>query len=235
MSLSAEQLAAIDAELANGNLIAAIREHRAFTNSDLATAKRFIDARHAELRVAARSPFPRPIAPVEPDPAIMATITPIADRELRSLRRVLEQVEELLYGFNYQVTLSANAASLSHDALPVIETMTTLFPDSEPGNAETAATSIADFKSDVIDCLTYEGRLSSGPQFSDGSRSKLNDQLIPDVWREIDAITPIEACSILSYDSDTGLPGDNVFWFFAYLLHCPANGRCLVFAGMSSD
>jgi hypothetical protein len=235
MPLSAEQLAAIDAELTNGNLIAAIRAYRGFTGSGLATAKRFIDARDAELRDTAPAAFLQPISPVQPDPAVMSTIIPVADRELQSLRRVLKQIEKLLYGFNYQVTLSANAASLPPGSIPVIETMVTLYPDSEPGNAETTAASIADFKSDVADCLTYEGDSSSGPQLSTRNRSRLNDQLIPDLWLEIAAITPFEGCSILSNNNDTGLPGYYVYWFFAYLIHCPANRRCLVLTGMSSD
>lgn len=235
MSLSAEQLAAIDGELTNGNLIAAIREHRAFTGADLATAKQFIDARHVELRVTKPTLFPQPIAPAQPDPIIMANITPVADREMRSLRGVLKEVEKLLYGLNYQVTLSANAASLPNDSLPVIETMATLYPDSDPCNAETAAASVANFKSDVTDFLTFEGDLSSGPQFTYQNRFKLNDQLIPDLWREIAQITPFEDSIIRSYNNDAGLPGYCVFWFFAYLIHSPSKGRCLVLTGMSSD
>ncbi len=235
MSLSAEQLAVIDAELANGSLIAAIREHRTFTGSDLTTAKHFVDARLAELRVNSPTTFPRPTAPVHPDPAVMATIATVAESDLRSLRRVLNDTEKLLYGMNYRVTLSANVASLPNYSLPIIETMATIHPKSKPGKAETTIVSIADFKSDVTDCLAYEGDSSSGPQFNSPNRLKLNEVLIPDLWREITQFTPFEESVILSYNNDTGLPGYYVFWFFAYLIHCPSKRRCLILTGMSSD
>ncbi len=235
LTLTAEQFALIDTELTNGNLIAAIRTYRTFTGSDVTTAKQFVDARRAELRVTSPITFPRPTAPVQPDPAVMATITTVAESDLRSLWRVLKETENLLYGINYHVTLSANVASLPNDSLPVIETMATIHPKSKPGKAETTIVSIADFKSDVTDCLTYEGDSSSGPQFSPQNRLKLNEMLIPDLWREIAQFTPFEESDILSYNNDTGLPGYYVFWFFAYLIHCPSKRRCLILTGMSSD
>jgi hypothetical protein len=235
MALSTLQLASIDTYLTSGNVIAAIREYRAFTGTDLAAAKQFVDERYAELRVTISTVFPQPIVSTSPDPAIMATIALVADRELAALRRVLDQIEKVLYGLNYQVTLSAKAVALPHHSLPVIETMATFYPKSKSGMAQTMAITVEELKSGVIDCLTYEGDSSSGPQFCDLNRLRLNDLLIPDMWSEISAITPIEECTILSYNDDTGLPGFYVFWFFAFLLHCPANGRCLVITGMSSD
>jgi hypothetical protein len=235
MVLSTLQLASIDTDLTSGNVIAAIREYRAFTGADLATAKQFVDKRYAELRVTMSTEFPSPIVPILPDPAIMATIALVADRDLAALRRVLDQIEKVLYGLNYQVTLSAKAVALSNHSLPIVETMTLLYPDSKPSIAEMMAITVEELQSDVIDCLTYEGDSSSGPQFCDLNRLRLNDLLIPAMWREISAITPIEKCTILSYNDDTGLPGFYVFWFFACLLHCSANGRCLLITGMSSD
>lgn len=235
MSLSAEQLTIIDTELTNGNLIAAIRAHRTFTGSDLTTAKQFVDARHAELRINSPNTSPPPLAPVRPDPAVMATIALVADHDLQALRRVLKETEKLLYGTNYRVTLSANVALLPTASLPVVETLATLYPKSKPGKAKTTVVSIADFKSDVTNCLTYEGDSSSGPQFSPQNRLKLDEVLIPDLWREIAQFTPFEESDILSYNNDTGLLGYYVFWFFAYLIHCPSKRRCLILTGMSSD
>lgn len=235
MSLTFEQLAAIDAELTCGHLLVAVRDYRDFTGSDLTTAKLFVDSRHAVLLATVPNAFRQPIAPKQPDEAIMATIRPISDRELRSLRDVLKKTEKLLYGFNYQVTLSANAASLPYATLPVIETMKILYPDSDPGSSGWTEIALADFNSDIIECLAYEGDSSSGPQFSDRRRMQLSDQLIPDLWLEMAAICPLDESTILSYNSDSGLPGYHTFWFFAYLIHCSSKGRCLIVTGMSSD
>jgi hypothetical protein len=235
MVLSDEQLAFIDNALNGGNLIAAIREYRRFTGSDLAAAKQFVDSRQTELLNTHSNASPMQLAPRQPDPAIKSTIKPVSDLELRPLRYILSEIETLLYGINYQVTLSANAARLPHAILPVIETMMTLYPGSEPESSDTKAASVNELKAVVTDCLQYEGDSSSGPEFNNRKRTRLNDNLLPDLWAAVNAILPLKECNIISYSSDVGIPGYPVYWFFAYLIHCSKCGRCLVLAGTSSD
>ena len=235
MNLSAEQLAAIDAQLIAGDIIAAIREVRGFTGAQLREANSFVDGRLEWLRKVLPSRFASGATPSTPDPNILRQIELLPDHQLTDFRSALKQIEQLLYGFNYAVTLSVNAVTVPFIDLPINELMLSVYPASTPHLAIVLPIRAAELVTNVTTCLTYAGTQSSGPQFTADRLKKLSETLLPDYWRQLSALTPLDSSRIYTYGSDTGLPGYYVYWFFAYLVHYPNANRCVVITGMSCD
>jgi hypothetical protein len=235
MNLSASQLVAIDEQLFAGDMIAAIRDHRRFTSAQLVDAKAFIDLRLEQLRRDQPSRFPITLSPPTLNPQVLQQIVPFLERDLGTFRSTLRQIEKLLYGINYAVTLSVSAAKLPTSDLPVNEMMSVLYPESTPHSATILPVRSEELVTDVTECLTYNGDASSGPQFTAKRFEQLSKILIPSFWQQLSDLAPLESSTIFSYSSDAGLPGYNVFWFFAYLVHHSDPSRCIVITGMSSD
>ncbi len=226
MNLSTNQLAAIDEQLCNGNIIAAVTEYRRLTDAQLGDAKKFIDGRLDQLR--REQPLRFAVTAFSPTlaPQLMQQIKPLDEHALFPIRSTMEQMEQLLYGYNYAVTLSVNAAALPTSDLPIRELMSVLYPKSTPYNATTLPVRFEEFVNDVTECLTYDGNLSAGPQFTHERKENLTNALLPRYWQQLNDLSPLDSCSILTYSSDVGLPGYYVFWFFAYLIHAPLTKRC---------
>jgi hypothetical protein len=179
--------------------------------------------------------FPVTASPPTPDAQILQQIALVSERDLFNLRSTLKQIENLLYGNNYAVALSVNAATLKMSDLPFNELMLVLYPKSTPHNATILPVCPEELMADVTGCLLYEGDNSSGPQLSDRRLKTLSETLLPEFWRQLGALSPLQSSSIYSYSSDMGLPGYFVFWFFAYLIHYSDTNRCVAITGMSSD
>ena len=113
--------------------------------------------------------------------------------------------------------------------------MAVLYPASTPHEATIVPVGPEALVTDVTECLTYDGDASSGPQFTGERIEQLTGKLIPNYWRQLGALVPLESSSFFSYSSYVGLPGYYVFWFFAYLIHHSDTRRCVVITGMSSD
>ena len=235
MNLTAEQLASIDAQLFAGDIIAAIRLHRRYTDTQLINAKSFVDHRVEHLRSLQPSKFPETSTPPQPDPQILSQITPLPAQDLHKLRSTLTRIEELLPGLNYVAILDVSAATIPNTKLPFNELMLSLYPASVPHDATIMKVSSVELVNDVNECLKYAGRDSAGPQFTDRRFKELTDTLLPQFWQQLNSITPLESALLYSYSSDVGLPGYYVFWFYAYLLHCPETNRCVVITGTASD
>jgi len=232
MSLTKLQRDTVDTAIVNGNVIEAMRIHRAYTGSGLAAAKQFVESRHSQLLTDSPQAFP---SPTIPSLAIIEQIAATSKGKLKSVNRLLNQIEKTLYGLNYQAKLSVRVAQLPSGTLPPVETIAKLYPDAEPNPDKFSHVTLDELKSNITDRLTYEGDVGSGPQFSVKRRTQLTSQLIPQFWSELDALTPLQDSVCVSYNCDIGLPGCYVFWFFAFLIHCPQNDRCQVITGMSSD
>ncbi len=223
VNLNTEQIDAIDEQLIAGNIIAAIREHRRFTGSELGDAKRYVGNRLKQLQKEWLLDVPRASPPQGLLPEVLGQIKPLPESDLHSFRSTLNQIEKMLYGWNYAVSLSVSGAMLPvMPELPINELMLVLYPESTPQSAKTSLVSLEELTAYVNQCLTCEGSYSA-------------EALLPEYWRQLNALVPIDSSSIYSYGSDVGLPGDYVFWFFAYLIYNSNANRCVVITGMASD
>ncbi len=223
MNLDTEQIDVIDEQLIAGNIIAAIREYRRLTGSELGDAKRYTGDRLKQLQKENSLEVSKTSPTQGLSPEMLRQIKPLPESDLHGFRSTLNQIEKVLYGSNYAVSLSVCGAMLpATSELPINELMSVFYPSSTPQNAKISRVSSEELTADVTQCLTCEGSYSA-------------EALMPEYWRQLNALVPLDSSSIYSYDSDVGLPGDYVFWFFAYLIHNPNANRCVVITGMSSD
>lgn len=235
MNLDPAELEVIDAYLFAEQMIVAIRELRRFTGADLSEAKSFIDDRLQLLHAECPDRFPKKPETLDLDPTIMAKIQVVPDHDLHALRSTMEKIEKTLFGRNYVVTLAVGAVTVPMSEFPVAEVMRTLYPETTPHETAVQAVQPDQLITNVTRFLASEGDEGAGPQFTPIRRNQLNDNLIPEYWRQLNALSPLESSILISYNGDTGLPGYFVFWFFAYLIHDAEKSRCVVITGMASD
>ncbi|MCY1081564.1 hypothetical protein [Archangium lansingense] len=155
--------------------------------------------------------------------------------KVRPVSKVLRQLERLVSGFNYSITLDVKALDLPGAELPLNEVMLACYPESQPHLVHVRQVSLEEMKTDVDSCLRYEGDEAAGPQFTAARREKLEQELLPAFWRGLAELIPYPEAELHSYPDERGLPGYVVFWSFAYVLHHRAQRRCVVITGSSSD
>ncbi len=228
MNLTADQLAIIDKQLLDRNIVAAIKDLRQFAGFSLAEAKTFVDDRLAHLRVT-QPPQPQQMqkVPPLPNPWVLQQIKPLPDEALQEFRSLLSRINASLYGINYVTTLTVRAATVPEIDLPIPELMMTLFPKSTPYEARILSVKPEELVEDVTECFRYVGGGSAEPQ--------LIDALLSEYWRHLNMLVPLESSTLLYYGSEVGLPGHYIFWRFAYLLHDQKANRCVVITGNSTD
>lgn len=228
VNLTVDQLAIIDKQLLDGNLVAAVRELRQFTGVQLAEAKIFVDDRLAYLRMTRPSQFQtaQKASPL-PQPWVLQQIKPLPDEALREFRALLSHIDATLCGLNYVTTLSVHAATVPASDLPIPELMMTFFPKSTPFEAKIRSAQPDELVEYVTECFRYVGGGSAGPQ--------LIDALLSEYWRHLNLLVPLETSTLYYYGSDVGLPGHYILWRFAYLLHDSKTNRCVVITGNSTD
>jgi hypothetical protein len=159
----------------------------------------------------------------------------VDEAKVQPVSKRLRQLEQLLSGLNYEVTLEVKALELPGAELHLSEVMRKCYPRSEPQAAKVTGVSAGELKTEVDACLTYEGDEHAGPRFTPARRTKLEQELLPAFWRELAELIAYEEAELHSYGNETGLPGYPVFWFFAFALHDRSQRRCVVITGSSSD
>lgn len=228
MNLTAGQLAIIDKQLLDGNIVGAIKDLRQFTGFSLAEAKTFVDDRLAYLRVT-QPPRPQPVQkiPPAPSPWMLQQIKPLPDEALREFQSLLSRIDASLRGINYVTTLTVRAATVPELDLPIPELMLTLFPKSTPYEARILPVKPDELVEHVTECFQYVGGGSAKPQ--------LINTLLSEYWHHLSRLVPLESSALYYYGSEVGLPGHYIFWRFAYLLHDQKTNRCVVITGNSAD
>lgn len=138
----------------------------------------------------------------------------------------LNQIEHLLYGLNYAVSLRLYGPSNSEQGL--IETLKKLISeDCEISGVLQTSSNAA--KTVITNCLLYKGDEGSKPLELDSKREeiiKLLNNLLSTIGFE-SAEMVVEFCFI------QGHPAYPVFWDFAYDIH--VKDKRWIFVGCSSD
>ncbi|WP_375767711.1 hypothetical protein NR798_39480 [Archangium gephyra] len=155
--------------------------------------------------------------------------------QVRPVSKVLRQLERLVSGFNYGITLDVKALELPGAELPLNEVMRTCYPESQPHLAKVRQVSLEELTTDVETCLRYEGEAHAGPRFTAARREKLEQELLPAFWRALAELISSEEAELHDYPDERGLPGYRVFWSFTYVLHHRTRRRCVVITGSASD
>ncbi len=209
--------------------LGAIREYRRATGHGLAEGKAYVDGRSEELQPVRQEPPARP----ELSQAILAQLTEIADPELVRLQSICSELERVVHGQDYQVTIAVAGRAYSGVDLPLNEVMASMYPNSKPHLATLTQVDLAVAKSAFAEQLNREGDF--GTQFTPERRARLNDQLLPSFMDSSDRLMPPSSTSAYHYNSDVGLPGYHTYWYEAFLLQNVELGRIVVLSAVASD
>jgi hypothetical protein len=138
----------------------------------------------------------------------------------------LRQIEHLLYGLNYTVSLRLYGPSNSEQGL--IETLKKLISE-ECELSGVLQTSLTEAKTVMTNCLLYQGDEDSKPLELDSKKAeivKLLDNMLSTISFE-------NAEMVVEFGFKQGHPAYPVFWDFAYDIH--VKDQRWIFVGCSSD
>ncbi len=138
----------------------------------------------------------------------------------------IKELEELLYGVNYQVTLNlygpfALEVSLETALATAISQHVSLRPP--------VPSSVPEIRADIVDCLLYEGEPYSGPLDLAGKRERVLE-LVEEIFSLIH-LSDAMLIQIVCFENDH--PGHPVWWEFVYEVRTQEG--FWVFMGSSSD
>lgn len=233
LRMDEQQIAKIDGLILDGKMLWAVRQYRRATGSKLAEAKAYVDARSEDLSKE-RSKRAKDTPPVV-DLAVARRFTRIEEDDLAQIRSACSQLETVLYGLNYQVTVEVVGQTYTGDSLPVADFIRIVYPKSEPHLASTMKVDRQTMRSELTANLSHEGDSGAGPQFTPERRSRVNAQLLPSLFKHLDHLMAPESTVIYSYNSDVGLPGYYMFWFSAFVLDNTASQTALILSAVASD
>lgn len=230
--MNGDEVARVDHAILTSTILLAVREYRSITGSELDEAIEYVNARSELLDTGHREPDP---VPPPLDQTIVECLTEIQDSELVELKSICDQLETVLYGLNYQVTVEAAGREYSAGGLPINEIMRVMYPYSEPHLATLTPIERETMEAAVTASFNWEGDSGSGPNFTPEEREKMNAQLLPSLIEGLARLAPSETSDVYSYSSDVGLPGYYTYWFEAYVLHDTESGTVLCFTAVASD
>jgi hypothetical protein len=149
-----------------------------------------------------------------------------------SFREILNEMQTVLYGGNYQVTLTVEDLADVQNQETIRRSLRILYPGNDFGGEMQIQTD-DEFKKEVLLCLLYPGDTGAGPMFTPQRQAKIEDELIPAFWLELDRNYPDR--KIWKYGQFDGLPGYPVFWDFVYIITKADCSAGLLFSGAASD
>lgn len=138
----------------------------------------------------------------------------------------LKQIEHLLYGLNYAVSLRLYGPSNSEQGL--IETLKKLIAE-DCEISGVLRTSSTEAKTVMTNCLLYKGDEGSQPLELDSKKTEIINLLN----KMLSTIGFENAEMVVQFGFKQGHPAYPVFWDFAYDIH--VKGKRWIFVGCSSD
>ena len=142
-----------------------------------------------------------------------------------------EVLEDLLYGYNYQVFLRHYFDPDSNLNTPFVDTLRAVLEKKEVEVGGSAAESLSEVIAEVKRCLTYKGDDTCGPiseRISSGKFVEALDMILKHIEKLCASCSNIAGIYIKE-----GHPAYPVYWNFAWLLQ--SESGCHVLIGSSSD
>lgn len=138
----------------------------------------------------------------------------------------IKKIEDLLYGYNYQVSIYLYGP-INHE-IGLVEALKSVV-SSDCEISEVYPVSCAEAVREIMSSVLYEGDSGSGPIDLVLKRSEITD-LISCIMQQ----TEIEQADFISqFMFKAGHPAYPVFWDFAFDIH--SKGKRWIFIGSSSD
>ena len=137
-----------------------------------------------------------------------------------NIKVLLYQTQNLMYGFNYEVTLGIEVFENCHSLQEVNNAIKTTFPKSKPEEITPVQISVEGLWEDVDDVFNYRG-----DDF--GVSLKLDEKQEKELKEKLTQIKSFvaklikEDTEIYNYHYLDGIPGYPVFWEFSYVILNP--------------
>lgn len=147
------------------------------------------------------------------------------------IKDVLAQLEHILYGYNYQVTLGVELFENCQDMNSFKDALKARLPDTRPHAVSPVPISEADFLEEIELGLTYRGDEHAGLKLTPKKQEKF-DQLQKDYKDFLSSYIHPET-KFYIYPDETGIPGYPVFWDYRFII--ASGGTFLLVYGSSSD
>lgn len=158
----------------------------------------------------------------------------VQSAEIAAFDDYLKSLRSVLAGWNYVTHFEAKYFRLAGDYLPIKEIMLLAYPASKPDEARIMQWPVETMIEEVNPCLSVPWYAKEGHSETDTDTAAVASRRT-DFWRHLQNCIDYDLADVYSYGSEVGLPGYHVFWRFAWLIHSPAQKRCVFLYGVSSD
>jgi hypothetical protein len=148
------------------------------------------------------------------------------------MRDILDKLEQLMYGYNYQVTFGIETFENCSNLEDFKISLKKKFPLSKPENSNPVLFEVADFWEEVNFGLNYRGDSSAGLTLDERSKEKLETLQI--AYKDLLSQFINDETKIYSYPDEEGIPGYPVYWVYRFIL-LNDNDECFFIYGSSSD
>lgn len=148
------------------------------------------------------------------------------------LKDLTDQLEHLMYGHNYEVTLGIDSLGKCAGLEDVKSKIIEKHPDARANDVTPVPCSLDDFWEEINFALNYRGDHTAGltiPADKLGDFEKLQAEYKNYIKEHIS-----ETTRTFFYPDDKGIPGYAVFWEFRFIL-MNENEQSLFLYGASSD
>ena len=148
------------------------------------------------------------------------------------IQKTLDRLEQLMTGFNYEVTLGVDVFEDSPTLEIFEQKLVERYSHVQPGKSRPTVISKTEFKEELQSALAYRGDKWAGLTLT----SEKENELINEQGKFLSFIDNYhtDSTQIYSYPESIGMAGYVVFWHFAFLLLNKERPSLLI-AGSASD
>ena len=148
------------------------------------------------------------------------------------MRDILDELEHLMYGNNYQVTFGIDIFENCINIDDFIIRLRERFPHSKPENTKLIPFNVEHFWDEINFGLTYRGDGISGLKLDKKKNEELEKLQL--AYKDLLKQFINENTKIYSYPDDEGIPGYPVYWDYRFIIQND-HDKCLFIYGSSSD
>jgi hypothetical protein len=149
-----------------------------------------------------------------------------------SMRDILDQLEHIMYGYNYQVTFGIDIFENCTNLDEFKINLKKRFPYSRPENANLILYNVEDFWNEINFGLNYRGDSAAGLRLDEKENEKLEKLQLS--YKDFLRQFINENTKIFSYPDEEGIPGYPVYWDYRFVVQTD-NDKCIFIYGSSSD
>ncbi len=146
---------------------------------------------------------------------------------------LLKQLEGLMQGHNYQVTLKAHVFDSCSSIQDVFYAIKERYKDSDPKEGRLKKCGVKDFWKEIEYGFTYRGDEGSGMKINVSQERELSSLVDKFVEKLREFIT--NESKIYYYKDEQGLPGYPVFWGYSFIIFNSSEKKSILLIGSSSD